>query len=175
MTTRAHHSVTARAASLTASVLLAATGLLATSGAAHAEPNAARSALSTGETLSPGASLNSGDTRLVMQHDGDLALYTTGTGGTDPQLRWHSGTTGEGNRAVMQDNGNLVVTTQDGKSLWESHTDSKDCLHLPVTKVTVGSGGDMSILTMPDSEAPYVIRLWSSSLGLQFPCGSTAR
>lgn len=41
--------------------------------------------------------------------------------------------------------------------------------------VTVRSGGDMSILTMPDSQAPYVIRLWSASLGPQFPCGSTAR
>ncbi|MFI0976303.1 hypothetical protein ACH4SP_04640 [Streptomyces sp. NPDC021093] len=173
MTTRANHRVIARATSVAASVLLAATGLLATSGTAHAEQSAA--ALSNGESLSPGARLDGGDTHLVMRLDGDLALYTTGANGTDPQLRWHSGTTGEGNRAMMRADGNLVVVARDGNLLWESRTSSKDCPNLAVTKLAVQSGGEMSILTMPHSEAPYMIRLWSASFGTQFPCGSATR
>ncbi|MFI1973444.1 hypothetical protein [Streptomyces cinnamoneus] len=133
--------------------------------------------LATGESLSPGERLGSGDTHLVMQADGDLALYTTGADGdgTDPRLRWHSGTTGEGNRAVLRADGNLVVTAKDGGMLWESRTGGDDCLHLPVTRLSVRPDGDMSILTMPNSEAPYVIRVWSAAAGPQFPCGSAAR
>ncbi|MEV4922887.1 hypothetical protein [Streptomyces roseoverticillatus] len=174
MSMATNRSLTTRAASITAAALLAATGLLATSGTAHAEPTASDT-LTNGGTLAPGARLDSGDAHLVMQRDGDLALYTSGANGAGQQLRWHSGTTGEGNRAELRADGNLVVTAQDGTELWQSRTGSTDCSHLPWTKLTVRSHGDMSILAGQDSEAPYYIPLWSASFGLQPSCGSSAR
>ncbi|MFG2177471.1 hypothetical protein ACGFLS_01895 [Streptomyces abikoensis] len=184
MSLRTNRPTVTRTASAAAAVLLAATGLLATGGAAHAAvptaiPTAAPAAsdtLANGGTLAPGASLTSGDTRLVMQQNGDLALYTTGADGAgDRQPRWHSGTTGEGNKAELRADGNLVVTAPDGGALWQSRTGNDDCRHMPWTKLTVHPGGDMSILATTDSEAPYFVRLWSASYGLQFPCGSPAR
>ncbi|MEV4741979.1 hypothetical protein [Streptomyces sp. NPDC049555] len=177
MSLRTNRPTITRTASAAAAVLLAATGLLATGGAAHAAvPAAASDTLANGGTLFPGASLTSGDTRLVMEQNGDLALYTTGADGAEErQLRWHSGTTGEGNKAELRADGNLVVTAPDGGALWQSRTGSDDCRHMPWTKLTVRSGGDMSILATTDSEAPYVVRLWSASYGLQFPCGSSTR
>ncbi|AZQ74753.1 hypothetical protein ABZ545_25215 [Streptomyces abikoensis] len=189
MSLRTSRPTVTRPASAAAAVLLAATGLLATGGAANAAMPAAVSAampraaapaasdtLANGGTLTPGTSLTSGDTRLVMQQNGDLALYTTSADGAeDRQPRWHSGTTGEGNKAELRADGNLVVTAPDGGALWQSRTGSDDCRHMPWTKLTVRSGGDMSILATTDSEAPYFVRLWSASYGLQFPCGSPAR
>ncbi|MCA6091343.1 hypothetical protein LE181_04050 [Streptomyces sp. SCA3-4] len=175
MTTRTSPKATTRAATLAASAVLATAALLATSDTARAADGNAAATLSTGESLSPGDRLGTGDTHLVMQGDGDLVLYTAGAGGSAPQPRWRSGTTGEGNRAALRADGNLVVTAKDGGVLWESRTGGADCLHLPVTRLTVRPDGDMSILTMPNSEAPYVIRLWSATLGLQFPCGSATR
>ncbi|KNB53872.1 hypothetical protein [Streptomyces caatingaensis] len=173
MPPRTRRSPLARAASATAAALLAATGLLTGGGTAHA---AAPDTLPNGGTLAPGASLASGDTRLVMRPDGDLALYTTGTDGTEDQRpRWHSGTTGEGNRAELRPDGDLVVTSPDGGTLWRSRTGDGDCAHLPWTKLTVRPGGDMSILATTNSEAPYFVRLWSASYGPQFPCTPSPR
>ncbi|WKU48506.1 hypothetical protein Q3V23_33005 [Streptomyces sp. VNUA116] len=174
MSMATNRSIKTRAASLTAAALLAATGLLAAGGTAHAERTASDT-LANGGTLTPGAGLDSGDAHLVMQQDGDLALYTSGADGTGRQLRWHSGTTGEGNRAELRADGNLVVTAQDGTELWQSRTGSTDCPHMPWTKLTVRSHGDMSILAGQDSEAPYYVPLWSASFGLQPPCGYSAR
>ncbi|KJY41671.1 hypothetical protein VR41_11500 [Streptomyces sp. NRRL B-1568] len=177
MSPRTNRPIVTRTASAAAAALLAVTGLLVTGGATHAAvPAAASDTLANGGTLTPGASLTSGDTQLVMQLNGDLALYTNDADGTQSQqLRWHSGTTGEGNKAELRTDGNLVVTAPDGVALWQSRTGSGDCRHMPWTKLTVRSGGDMSVLATTDSEAPYFVRLWSASYGLQFPCGSSAR
>ncbi|MEU5419357.1 hypothetical protein ACFY1P_03775 [Streptomyces sp. NPDC001407] len=176
MSLRTHRPIVTRTASAVAAALLAATGLLATGGAAHAAVPAASDTLPNGGTLTPGASLISGDTQLVMERNGDLALYTTGPGTTEaPRLRWHSATAGEGNKAELRADGDLVVTAPDGGALWQSRTGSGDCQHMPWTKLTVRSGGDMSILATTNSEAPYFVQLWSASYGLQFPCGSSAR
>ncbi|MDT0453804.1 hypothetical protein [Streptomyces hesseae] len=177
MSPRTNRPIFTRTASVAAAALLAATGLLVTGGAAHAAvPVAASDTLVNGGTLAPGAGLTSGDTHLVMERNGDLALYTTDADGTQSQQpRWHSGTTGEGNKAELRADGNLVVTAPDGGALWQSRTGSDDCRHMPWTKLTIRSGGDMSILATTNSEAPYFVQLWSASYGLQFPCGSSAR
>ncbi|GHF54258.1 hypothetical protein GCM10010218_39380 [Streptomyces mashuensis] len=167
-------SLLTRAASVVATAVLAATGVLVTSGTAHAE-RAASDTLVNGGTLASGARLASGGAQLVMQQDGDLALYASGANGAGRQLRWHSGTTGVGNRAELRADGNLVVTTPDGVQLWQSRTGSADCAHMPWTKLTVRSDGDMAILAGQDSEAPYFVPLWSASFGLQPSCGSSTR
>ncbi|MFH8786783.1 hypothetical protein [Streptomyces roseoverticillatus] len=174
MSMATNRSVMTRAASVAAAAILAATGLLAAGGTAHAVRTASDT-LTNGGTLAPGAGLDNGDAHLVMQRDGDLVLYTSGTNGADRQLRWHSGTTGEGNRAELRADGNLVVTAQDGAELWQSRTGGTDCSHMPWTKLTVRSHGDMSILAGQDSEAPYYVPLWSASFGLQPSCGRSAR
>ncbi|MGK5543743.1 hypothetical protein ACSNOH_03235 [Streptomyces sp. URMC 127] len=174
MSMQTNRPLKTRAAALTAAALLAAGGLLTAGGTAHAAPTASDT-LVNGGTLTPGAGLESGNAHLVMQDDGDLALYTSGADGTGRQLRWHSGTTGEGNRAELRADGNLVVTAQDGTELWQSRTGSADCPHMPWTKLMVRSHGDMAIVAGQDSEAPYYIPLWSASFGLQPPCGSFTR
>ncbi|MEU7019086.1 hypothetical protein ABZ990_00320 [Streptomyces sp. NPDC046203] len=173
MSPRTNRSLVTRTAVAT---LLAAAGLLATHVTARAATPAAPSdALVNGGTLAPGAALSSGNTRLVMQQDGDLALFTTGANGTSPQLRWHSGTTGAGNKAELRTDGNLVVTAPNGGALWQSRTGNADCPHLPWTKLALRSDGGMYILSGTDSEAPYLVPLWSASYGPQFPCGASAR
>ncbi|MEU3075623.1 hypothetical protein [Streptomyces laurentii] len=175
MSPRTNRSIATRAAA----ALLAAAGLPAVHGTAHATtpvtPATASDTLVNGGALASGATLSSGNARLVMQRDGDLALYTVGANGTDQQLRWHSGTTGEGNKAELRTDGNLVVTAPDGGALWQSRTGDRDCPHMPWTKLALRSDGVMNILSGSDSEAPYLVPLWSSSYGLQFPCGVSGR
>lgn len=57
--------------------------------------------------------------RLVMQTDGNLVLYTAGG-----HALWSSGTRGTGshNRILMQNNGNLAMYTSAGKAVWGTHT-----------------------------------------------------
>ncbi|WP_424889358.1 hypothetical protein [Streptomyces sp. XH2] len=171
MSMATNRSIMIRSVSVAAAAMLSATGLLATSGTAHAGSTTSDT-LTNGGALTPGAHLDNGDAHLVMQRDGDLALYASGADGSGGQLRWHSGTTGEGNRAELRADGNLVVTAPDGAELWQSRTGSADCSHMPWTKLTVRSHGDMSILAGQDSEAPYFIPLWSASFGLQPSCGA---
>jgi hypothetical protein len=75
--------------------------------------------LNAGSTLWHGQTLSSCDGRfaLVMQNDGNLVLYQSGT------PLWATGTNGMGGYdAVMQNDGNLVVYTQSGTPLWASNT-----------------------------------------------------
>jgi len=69
-------------------------------------------ALETGEWC------QTGKTRLIMQHDGNLVVYDE-----DGRPRWASGTWGplRISRAVMQDDGNFVVYDSSGPR-WESNT-----------------------------------------------------
>ncbi|HWB35482.1 MAG TPA: hypothetical protein VHA75_05585, partial [Rugosimonospora sp.] len=72
--------------------------------------------------LERGQAIQSTRTRLVMQNNGDLAIYDEHN-----QLRWTSGTSGRGgDRAVFQADGNLVVYDQNWASLWTSNTPGHD-------------------------------------------------
>ena len=75
--------------------------------------------------LEPGQRLYAGDTlyspshsyRLIMQGDGNLALYSGGSALWSTKTNGHSGA-----NAVMQGDGNFVVY-QSGHPLWNSHTE----------------------------------------------------
>ncbi|MGW4162548.1 FG-GAP-like repeat-containing protein [Streptomyces sp. NPDC004788] len=75
----------------------------------------------SGTTLASGQSYTSGDSRLVMQTDGDLVLFTR-----DKRV-WATHTNGHtGAFARMQTDGNFVVYTADGSTaLWASGTNGK--------------------------------------------------
>jgi hypothetical protein len=61
---------------------------------------------------------NAPDSRLVMQEDGNLALYAP-----DGSCRWASGTDGNpGAWLTLQDDGNLVIYAGTGPALWASNT-----------------------------------------------------
>ncbi|WP_030271135.1 hypothetical protein [Streptomyces sp. NRRL B-24484] len=83
--------------------------------------------LQSGQQLTPGQSLVSGETALVMQGDGNLVLYLVGPTGNHGPAVWSSGTYGHpGAYAVMQPDGNLVVYRQ-GRSapadaLWSTRS-----------------------------------------------------
>lgn len=71
-----------------------------------------------GQALYPGDSLTSanGQYTLIMQHDGNLVIYTNG------RPIWDSKTTGRAvSRAIMQDDGNFVIYGYPG-ALWATGT-----------------------------------------------------
>ncbi len=80
-----------------------------------------RSSLSAGspdDSLLPGASMTSpnGGYQLTMQPDGDLVETTAGT------ALWSTATSGDGNEARLQADGNFVVSTSQGTTAWQSGT-----------------------------------------------------
>lgn len=93
--------------------------------------------------LQPGQRLNLGDSRssadgryhLVMQYDGNLALYSQN------RPLWASGTNNKGAAfAVMQGDGNLVVYSRSGKALWDSRT-----MKRPYSTLDVQTDGNLVI------------------------------
>ncbi|MEW2255310.1 hypothetical protein [Streptomyces sp. NPDC047869] len=141
-----------------ATVLLAAAAVTAELRTA----DAAGTGLPAGRVLTAGQSAVSddGDYELVMKDDGNLAEYSLhgvspiyqevddpygnayfGGGnaengilvGDDRQLLWETGTAGHpGARAIMQDDGNLVVYSADGGVLWASGTEGHPGARLEV-------------------------------------------
>lgn len=89
-------------------------------------------ALHDGETLLRGESLRSSGHhryRLVMQGDGNLAMYVRGG-----RTVWSTGTAGtEANRLVMQGDGNAVLYTKGGKALWNTKTAGSKARELYLT------------------------------------------
>ena len=80
-----------------------------------------RSSLSAGspdDSLLPGASITSpnGSYQLTMQPDGDLVETAAGT------ALWSTATSGDGNDARLQADGNFVVSTSQGTAAWQSGT-----------------------------------------------------
>ncbi|WP_326588058.1 FG-GAP-like repeat-containing protein [Streptomyces sp. NBC_01294] len=77
------------------------------------------SKIAAGTTLASGQELTSGSSKLVMQADGNLVLYTK-----DGKPLWATGTgNNPGARARMQSDGNLVVYAANGTTaLWSSKT-----------------------------------------------------
>ncbi|MGW0999651.1 hypothetical protein [Streptomyces sp. NPDC002520] len=67
--------------------------------------------------LHAGDSVASNRMRITMLRSGALVISDE-----NGVIRWSSRTTGSGNRAVFQDDGNLVVYASDGRSLWTSGT-----------------------------------------------------
>ncbi|MGW0916236.1 polymorphic toxin-type HINT domain-containing protein [Streptomyces sp. NPDC002784] len=75
--------------------------------------------LRAGSKLTAGQEVRSQRARMVMEKDGDLAIYDRDTG----KLRWHTNTGGNaGAWATMQDDGNFVVYSAAGTSLWSTKT-----------------------------------------------------
>jgi hypothetical protein len=97
-------------------------GMLSSKAAPSVRPSASpvlTSLTVTGtRALSPGESVQTDRTSLLMQTDGNLAIVDqTGT------TRWTSNTAGTGQKAVFQDDGNFVVYDSQMKTLWSSRTD----------------------------------------------------
>lgn len=104
--------------------LLASVVIVVTwSGAAPASASAAvpsgPGVLASGATLAPDQSLRSrnGQYQLIQQTDGNLVLYRA-----PRSVVWSSQTTGEGNRTVMQADGNLVVRSKSNAPLFHTGT-----------------------------------------------------
>jgi hypothetical protein len=108
-------------------VLAVGLGLLSvTVPASEARAAAFVSRLAAGATLRPGESLTSpsGTWRLTMRPDGNLVLYSCGTGATNCTYPlWNLGTGGQpGNRLTMQSDGNLVLYSPTGRAVWATMT-----------------------------------------------------
>ncbi|XWV25688.1 putative lectin [Tupanvirus soda lake] len=76
-------------------------------------------------TLSQGQSLVQGDYKLLVQSDGNLALYDSSQ--TQPVV-WSTNTTGQGTppySLTLQIDGNLCLYDSTGKALWCSNTANK--------------------------------------------------
>ncbi|WP_033217327.1 hypothetical protein [Kitasatospora phosalacinea] len=83
--------------------------------------------LDSGAQLTAGHDLRSGDTRLVMQDDGNLVLYLVNDAGQRGPAVWSTGTYNNwGAHLVMQTDGNLVLYRQGGDTqanvLWSTGT-----------------------------------------------------
>ncbi|UOY03879.1 hypothetical protein [Blastococcus sp. PRF04-17] len=108
-------------------VLAVGGGLVSlTAPATEARAAAPTWALAAGATLQPGQFLTSpsGLWRLVMQTDGNLVLFSCGTGATNcTNPYWSLGTSGQpGNRLTLQRDGNLVLYSPTGRVAWATMT-----------------------------------------------------
>jgi hypothetical protein len=106
--------------------------------------------MSVGDTLKPGDKLqsNNGKYTLIYQTDGNLVLstsdsktlWTSGTNGRpagyatmqtdgnfavygpDGGFQWNTGTTTPGSQLVLRDDGDLVIVTASGSTIWTTNT-----------------------------------------------------
>ncbi len=85
------------------------------------------------DRLEPGQELHiderltsaNGQFSLALQTDGNLVLYEGG------EAVWASGTDGrEVSKAIMQEDGNLVLYATDGEPVWASETDGNNGAYL---------------------------------------------
>jgi hypothetical protein len=72
--------------------------------------------------LHAGQSVSTDHVRVAMTQGGNLVIGDPATG----SVLWSSGTSGSGNYAVFQADGNLVVYRADGSSLWTSGSAGND-------------------------------------------------
>ncbi len=96
--------------------------------------------LTASERLKPGWSLEAPTwvSRLVMQPDGNLVLYSIGH-----DVLWSSGTRGNsGAFATMQADGNFVVRSDTGRVLWESGTSGH-----PGAQLVISGSGRASVMS----------------------------
>lgn len=108
--------------------------------AAHPDPEPAPrwgTEVFTGtHVLRPGQSLASDRTHLTMRADGNLVI--TDENGA---VRWSSHTSGQGDYAVLQSDGDLVVRTAAQQTLWSSGSGGHDGARL-----VLQNDGDVTIL-----------------------------
>ncbi|MFF2042581.1 hypothetical protein ACFVVX_19345 [Kitasatospora sp. NPDC058170] len=124
---------------------LAAVGVLAVQGTAHATYDAPTASIWDDEELrNDGGHVDNpgnGTARLVMQPDGNLVAYYAPDHDWSRQYpTWASGTVGCGVRAVMRADGNLVVLDPSGGLCWESGTAGH-----PHARLTLWRSGDLLI------------------------------
>ena len=100
------------------------------------------------ETLRAGQRLTSGDGRFtaVMQGDGNLVGY-------GPQgVTWNTGTSGAGNRFVLQEDGNAVIYGSDGAAKWATGTSGSG------VRMNLDNAGRLALHSIDDR------LLWSSRI-----------
>ena len=118
--------------------LLGRTGPPASCGSGPgASPRPPAALLESGHRLGPGAGIQSpgGQFRFVMEQDGNLVLYT------GRRALWASGTHGfAGASAVMQPDGNFVVYSKTGRTVWTTST-----ARHPGAWLAVQANGDIAI------------------------------
>nr|AAA33549.1 dimeric mannose specific lectin protein precursor [Narcissus hybrid cultivar 2] len=78
--------------------------------------------LYSGETLSPGQSLNYGSYVFIMQEDCNLVLYNV----DKPIWATNTGGLSSDCHLSMQTDGNLVVYSPQNKAIWASNTDGEN-------------------------------------------------
>jgi len=106
-----------------------------------ATPDWSTKVVSTTTVLDSGDSVASNRMRITLGSNGNLVISDE-----NGVVRWSSGTSGSGNRAVFQADGNLVVYSSDGKTLWSSGTGGNDG-----AKLVIQADGNVAILTAGDS------------------------
>ncbi|MEU3402370.1 hypothetical protein ABZ766_00190 [Streptomyces sp. NPDC006670] len=104
-----------RVAGVLAAGVMACAGTLVGAGSAAAAYDPVTHTIWNDEPLYKGWHVDAGDTRLIMQDDGNLVLYRRFNDLAVREVRWASNTVGCGEKTVMQSDGNLVVYGQNGR------------------------------------------------------------
>jgi hypothetical protein len=112
--------------------------------------------------LNSGDSWTFGNSRLVMQGDGNLVIYKKGTN----TAKWATGTSGSGNWLKFQTDGNLVVYTAGGVAKWASGTNNK-CKTGVNASVVLALQDDSNFVVYckypPASLQPLFVAKWASN------------
>ncbi|MFF2197992.1 hypothetical protein [Streptomyces sp. NPDC058157] len=112
---KAKSGVKRRVAGVLAAVVVAGAGTLVGAGSAAAAYDPVTHTIWNDEPLYKGWHVDAGDTRLIMQDDGNLVLYRRFNDPVMREVRWKTDSVGCGEKAVMQSDGNLVVYGQNGR------------------------------------------------------------
>jgi hypothetical protein len=113
-------------------VAIAAGAAVALASIAQATSTTPSDTILSGTTLYPGQNIKSPDGHymLAMQTDGNLVVYTM-NGTAIGRAVWDSHTNGDdGARAILQDDGNLVLYSPSDQALWSSNTSGAGCSNL---------------------------------------------
>ncbi|MER7754767.1 hypothetical protein [Kitasatospora sp. NPDC097643] len=109
------------AAMAVAAGVLAMAGTLTGVGSAHAD--AATTSIPEPSVLFRGGHLDAGDTRLILQDDGNLVLYRAFQDASLVHPVWSApGTYGCGYKAIVQGDGNFVVYDVNSRPCWSTNT-----------------------------------------------------
>ncbi|MEV6954524.1 hypothetical protein [Streptomyces sp. NPDC051183] len=104
-----------RLAGVLAAGAVAFAGTVVGAGSAQAAYDPVTHTIWNDEPLYKGWHVDNGDTRLIMQDDGNLVLYRGFSNPPTQKATWATNTVGCGEKAVMQTDGNLVVYGQGGR------------------------------------------------------------
>jgi hypothetical protein len=132
-------------AGVLAAGVVAVAGTLVGAGSAQAAYDPVTHTIWNDEPLYKGWHVDAGETRLIMQDDGNLVLYKGSL------ARWASNTVGCGNKAVMQSDGNLVVYGRDGRQVCWANNQFKGSFANACLTVEGQNYGGFSIYFTDDS------------------------